>query len=70
MMNKINFFFAPALLCLILGCSEVQAVNSSEEDVRIELPCCTMDSDGNYLPVEFWNMAYSDGINCGKMQMI
>ncbi|HBB14404.1 MAG TPA: hypothetical protein DCZ76_09025 [Treponema sp.] len=70
MMNKINFFFAPALLFLILGCSEVQAVNSSEEDVRIELPCCTMDSDGNYFPVEFWNMAYSDGINCGKMQMI
>ena len=70
MMNKINFFFAPALLCLILGCSEVQVVNSSKEDVRIELPCCTMDSDGNYLPVEFWNMAYSDGINCGKMQMI
>ena len=68
MMNKINFFFAAVLLFLLLGCSEVQAVNSSEEEVRIELPCHTMDSEGNSVAVEFWNLAYSDGINCGKMQ--
>ncbi|MBP5576287.1 MAG: hypothetical protein J6X67_05960 [Treponema sp.] len=70
MMNKINFFFIVAAIFLILGCSEVQAVNSSEEEVRIELPCFTKDSEGNYIPVEFWDMAYSDGINCGKMQKL
>ena len=67
MMNKINFFFIAALLFLLLGCSEVEELNSSVESVKIELPCVTKDSGGNSIPVEFWNIEYSDGINSGKI---
>ncbi|MCR5317812.1 MAG: hypothetical protein K6E22_06245 [Treponema sp.] len=70
MMNKINFFFILAAIFLILGCSQIEAFNSCQQEVEMEIPSKTVDADGKSVYVEFWNISFTDGINKSKYESL
>ena len=73
MMNKLNILFSALALAfsfLLLACTEAEALNSSEESVKMVIPSFTQDSFGNTVAIEFWNVSYTDGINSGYRERL